>query len=806
MAVEKMDSYAMPVKYDGSLNLAVGTSCKDTNWKAKTRNWSTLLGRLGKSQETPETHDEFMAMTKAQQDRIKDIGGFVGGRLKNGRRKAENVVDRSFVTLDADNAPPDFLDRLHDVFGRKMAYAWYSTHKHTPEKPRLRILIPLSRNVTPDEYEAIARKLADKVGIDCFDDTTYEPNRMMFWPSNPADVRYVFGHVDAPWLDADGVLAEYADWTDVASWPESSRAKNKRKGAAKKQGDPKEKPDMIGAFNRTYTIEDAIETFLSDVYAPCDDSQGRYTYLEGSTSGGLVVYDNEFAYSHHATDPASGMLCNAFDLVRVHKFGAQDDGTDPDTQISRLPSYKAMTEFCRQDEAVVKDCVQRRQTRAAKAFNDEEDTDWQGKLEIDRHGTPRNTLNNARMILQHDRVLKGIVFNELADNLEIQGGIPWAKSRNGGPRFWRDADDAQLENYLSENYAEFSRQKILSAITKVADDRSYHPIRQYLEDLPAWDGNPRIDTLLIDYLGAEDNIYTRAVTRKTLIAAIRRVKTPGIKFDTVLVLCGPQGIGKSMLLGRLGGKWFSDSLSLRDTDDKTAAEKLQGTWIVEIQEMAGLGSAGVKTLRAFITTQNDRYRASYGRRVSEHPRQCILIGTTNSEEGYLNDTDGGRRFWPVNTPGGDTLRPWDLTDADMLQIWAEAGEYEKNGESLLLNEEETQIALEMQKAAMIGDPREERVRMYLDRKIPEIWYDWKMEERLDYLDDDHPAEKAVNIRRRVSPQEIWVECFRRKYNDLQPKDVYTIKRIMTKFENWRPCGRFYARGEYGRVRGYERID
>ena len=160
-------------------------------------------------------------------------------------------------------------------------------------------------------------------------------------------------------------------------------------------------------------------------------------------------------------------------------------------------------------------------------------------------------------ILQNDPQLQNIVFNQQLDGMEIKGEVPWKHPS----KYWRDADDAQLISYVDSHYGTFSQRNYQIAVTKVADDRSYHPIREYLAALPEWDGVPRVDTLLIDYLGAEDNSYVRAVTRKTLCAAVRRVQAPGVKFDTMLVLNGPQGIGKSTLISRLAGEWFSDSLN-----------------------------------------------------------------------------------------------------------------------------------------------------------------------------------------------------------------------------------------------------
>ena len=162
--------------------------------------------------------------------------------------------------------------------------------------------------------------------------------------------------------------------------------------------------------------------------------------------------------------------------------------------------------------------------------------------------------------------------------MEIKGEVPWKHPA----KYWRDADDAQLISYVDDHYGTFSQRNYDIAVTKVADDRSYHPIRQYFEALPPWDEVKRVDTLFIDYLGAEDNEYIRAVSRKTLCAAYMRIYNPGIKFDFIPVLNGGQGLGKSTFISNLGMEWFSDSLSLSDMNDKTAAEKLQGYWIHEI--------------------------------------------------------------------------------------------------------------------------------------------------------------------------------------------------------------------------------
>ena len=261
--VASIGDYKLNIKHDGPLRIAVGKNRFEKQWKNREMSWSALLRRLQEPTRTQETVEEYRAMDKAQQDQIKDVGGFIGGSLRDGRRKSENVQMRQLVTLDADFAPPGLDEDLELLAA--YAYAVYSTHKHTPDKPRLRLLIPLDRPVTPDEYEAIARKLAEDIGIDYFDDTTYQASRLMYWGSVPRDGVYVFHYEDLPWTKADGILARYPDWTDTSYWPESSRAKTDRVKWAKRQGDPTEKSGLIGAFCRTYTIEEAIEKFLPEV-------------------------------------------------------------------------------------------------------------------------------------------------------------------------------------------------------------------------------------------------------------------------------------------------------------------------------------------------------------------------------------------------------------------------------------------------------------------------------------------------------------------------------------------------------------
>lgn len=336
---------------DRILNIALGDNRKSINWKNTSMLWSKFLERISYSEDTGESYQHYMSASKEKQDNIKDIGGFVGGKLKGKKRKASEVVSRSMLTLDADFAKDDLWDNFTML--NDYAAAIYSTHKHSNEAPRYRLIIPLARDVTPQEYEAIGRKIADDIGIDYFDDTTYQVNRLMYWPSHSTDGDVFFDKQDGKFLNPDEVLSRYDDWQDRSQWPRSSREKKDAKtfGArAKKQGDPLEKDGLIGAFCRAYyPIDEAIEEFLSDVYIKCD-MPNRYTYAEGSSSAGLVIYDDVFAYSNHATDPCSKKLCNAFDLVRIHKFGELDKEMPEGTAVTSLPSHNAMLEFAQNDK------------------------------------------------------------------------------------------------------------------------------------------------------------------------------------------------------------------------------------------------------------------------------------------------------------------------------------------------------------------------------------------------------------------------------------------------------------------------
>lgn len=331
------------------LTISVGESRRSNRWVPQQISWGALCDKLRTPVRTTDTVAQWAEMSRDQKAEIKDVGGFVGG-VVDGQRKAGAVQSRQIITLDADFATSfdEVLDTWEMMVGK--ACLLHTTHSDAPGHTRLRMLIPLTRPVDHTEYEPIARRLAEAIDIEIWDDTTYEYNRLMFWPSCCIDAVYRCEVADGSWVDPDEVLASYADYRDMRQWPLSSRQNKAVRKMADRQGDPLTKPGIIGAFNRTYRITDAIVKYLPDVYTPAGPD--RWTYVGGTTTGGAVTYDDDtFLYSHHDTDPTHGRLCSAFDLVRLHKYGELDEGKEAQ-DLNQLPSMAAMKQICAADEAV----------------------------------------------------------------------------------------------------------------------------------------------------------------------------------------------------------------------------------------------------------------------------------------------------------------------------------------------------------------------------------------------------------------------------------------------------------------------
>ena len=773
------------------LAIAYGNSRQAKKWVNKTIRFEDLKARLKTTIRTTESAEEYARMSKAQRDAAKDHGGFVGGVLKGGRRKVDTVELRSMVALDGDRIDRSFLDSYETIC--PYTSVLYSTHSSTEDHPRVRLVFPLTRDVSPEEFVAVSRYLAAMLGIDYFDECSYQPNQLMYWPSTPANGIFEYKETDGGWLNPDDILNQHPEWTDPTRLPTSSRESKANSVTQQKVQDPLSKDGVVGLFNRAYfPITNAMDKFLSDVYEPTVNDNRWHLITSGSMAG-VEVIEDKFVYSHHAKDPAYLKLCNAFDLVRIHRFGDLEDKA----------SFTAMCDFAIQQDDVKLLAANERLADAAADFTGDED--WKKRLKYAaKTGLLENSVYNLNLILNNDPDFANFAFNEMANRIQITGPLPW--DRPEGNSFWRDADTAQLKSIIDVRYLPFSSRNHDVAFTKVADDRHFHPIRNFLDALPEWDGIRRVEDLFIRYLKAEDSEYVRTVTRKTFAAAVARIYAPGTKFDCVPVLDGDQGIGKSTIVKDLvTQEYYSETLSLTDMDDKSGAEKLQGFWIVEIGELAGMKKADIEKVKAFLSTSDDKYRPSYGKVVESHPRQCIIIATVNGERGYLRDITGNRRFWIIKVHQKKQKKAWHFDEAFRQQFWAEAKEIWKSGEKLYLEGDMLEEAEEAQRSAMEADERTGMIEEYLNALLPEEWDAMDLFSRRSYLSGTEfgAPEHTGNVQRtEVSNAEIWCECFGKNLQELKPSDSYAIAALMAQVPGWERTTRVKRQPIYGRQRLY----
>lgn len=826
---------------DRQIVISTGNSRKDLNWKRQTLKVSELYEKLRIPNRGVETLDEYMRMSKSKQDDLKDVGGFVAGSLNGGRRKANNVTGRDVITLDFDSVPALGTDNIVKTLdSMQINYCVYSTRKHAANAPRLRVLVPTDRTMTADEYEPCARRMAANIGIAMADPTTFEAGRLMYWPSVCCDSEYVFKTADAPFISVDALLKSYTDWHDFTQWPQVPGSFSYAKLAVK-QGDPEAKDGIVGAFCRKYDVFRAIEELLPGIYAPCDNDPNRFTYTLGSTTGGAVIYDDgKFLFSHHATDPCSNKLVNAFDLVRLHKFGDKDDNAADGTPNNRLPSYKAMCEYANGLDEVALEMLAKRQAQAEADFagivgggpgsvaidtgigqfvsgadgeatlagaGDTADGNWQLLLKRNHQtGEVKNTIDNVMLILEHDPRIRGkFALNEFTGRGEILDVLPWSTGGKETRRMWSDTDSNALYWWMEKTWGITGRGNIDSALDIHAKLHAFNPVVDYLTGIK-WDRQPRLDTLFIDYLGAEDTPYTRAVTRKAFTAAVARAMTPGCKYDNMLILCGPQGIGKSTILDKMSHGWFNDSI--RTFEGKEASELLQGVWIIEVAELDAFRRTDVSCIKQFLSLTSDRYRQAYGRNVTEFKRRCVFFGTCNNID-FLQDTTGNRRFWPVDTraqmPTKDVFN--DLTSDEIDQVWAEAYFRFITGEQIFLSGDTAEAAMVKQEAHRERSIQEGVIAEFVAQKIPDDWAKWTVDRRRDFWAGGIKAEDAsINLvdRQTICAAEVWRELYGHPMDEKAKKsETREINSILASIPGWKNAGVIYI-PQHGAQRGFIR--
>lgn len=805
------------------LKFATGVTVTNHRIKNVEMSWGEFVKRATVPVRTKEKLAEYLKMPLATQNTIKDVGYVVPGHFEKGIRKKSNITMRDCVMLDVDHAPPDYMEDIEMTYG-DYAYALHSTHKHQPKLPRLRLVFPLTRSVDEVEYLAVSRKLASLLNIEWYDDTTYQFSRVMHWPSCASDSEFVHAVNEGAWVDPTDILAMYNDWRDASQWPVSSRQTQELRLSAVKAGNPEEKTGVVGAFCRTYDIVTAIEAFIPDAYTP-GSSEDRLTYSQGSAHNGAVIYDDGlFLYSHHEHDPCSLRLVNAWDLVRLHKFGSLDADADRDTPVNQLPSSEAMSAFAREIEPIKAELMIERlqlgddfddigneihpeQSAEITDLDDELGTAlvpvenaWVTSLRVNDKGGITSCLTNLELILENDPKLAGVVaHNQFTAELLQMRPIPDMKLRvPEGGALWSDLAELKIAAYLERRYRiTFPITTVYNGCCTIGDRHGFNPVTNYLDALPSHDMVPRLDDFFVREFGATDSTYIRAVTRKWFCAMIARAYMPGIKFDYMLVLEGMEGIRKSSFYEVLSGDHFTDSLSF-GMDPKEVVEVTRNAWIAEIPEMITRSNAATEHVKAFLSRRTDRARLAYARNAGDFKRQFVIAGSTN-ESTYLRSLTGNRRFWPVNGDGRvlDLERIASYRD----QLFAEAKERWIDGEKLWLDTKElVEAAAEQQTARIERDDLEGYVTAWLNKPIKADHWDVPLGQvnELDAFDD-----LTFDIERdRVCVAEVWCECLNEPIGKLNKREANRIADLLRSLPGWvmLPTIRFGVR--YGRTRGF----
>lgn len=691
---------------DKKLIISEGQSRKAMNWKAMELYWSEFIKRLSVPHRSTETLAEYKRLPKTRQDELKDVGGFVGGQLSGSRRKSGNVISRSLVTLDLDNIPAGQTDDiLKRVEALGCAYVVYSTRKHESAAPRLRVIMPPERDLTADEYEPVARKLASLIGIEFCDPTTFDISRLMYWPSCCRDSEWVFTYGDKGFVSADGILGMYEDRHNVAEWPAVPGETERLERNRKRQEDPTTKKGIIGAFCRVYDVPAAMDKFLPGIYEETSIS-GRYTYTAGSTVGGAVLYDDgKFLYSHHATDPAQGRLCNSFDLVRLHKFGYLDEEAKPETPIAKLPSTKAMSEFASQDEPTCSE-----NTRAK--FKDK--TPYPD-VQYGANGSIKvlPTCDNLKVLLENEgiRVTYDMILREVKVQCEDKEKL---KQFNTPPNGYNNLLVHCADQFVRDGLR-VSTAKIHEWVLKVADDNRMNAASRYLEvNYMIWGGVAgEIDRLFECFTVDGDAVLCKTLLTKWLCQCVAMAYNNEGSYgaDGVLVLKGPHGIGKTTFFRKccvIGQVYFAEGVQIDGSKDKLIEST--ASWIGELGELPR-SLKDMEYMKNFITCAADEFRTPYAKKAEYYPRLTSFGATTNSESFLKEDTE--RRFRVIEVKDINLVR---LNNISFEKVWAEAyGIYKSLGDwSFRLTREETEAMQTANREYLVMSDEESLLRDKLD--------------------------------------------------------------------------------------------
>ena len=719
----------------------------------------------------------------------KECGNYLLGTLRGGRRTKNTIVSRSAVQLDADRATEETWDAISDLGALGLIHTTYSS---APDELRLRAVLPLDREVTPDEYVHIVAVLLDRLGADAFDPGSLQPERYMFRPAVADEHRqwYRYEVLDGPELSADELLADFTE--DLSTVPAPRPSKNKR--------DPREIDGTIGAFNRAYSIAEAIEQF-GIPYEPA--GEGRWHLVGARAGAGIHEVTPDLVYSHHAGDPAYGQTLSAFDLVRVHLYGILDEDAKPGTPINKLPSTTAALERLANDPRVVAEIVGDDFSTLPDADPDDPTAPAPARAWVmdlvrnPRSGEVKDVVGNWDLISENDPVFQGLFWDELDLSVKTDRDLPWRSLERG--EVFTATDRAALALHIERSYGIRPGRLLLDDLVNVvAHRRPVHPVREYLEGLE-WDGVPRLEESLP---GVRPTEYTRLVARKCLTAAVARIFEPGIKWDYSLIIYGSEGRGKTFWVDRMARGW---NAALGDIHSKDTLLTLQRSWIVTSDEGFSMKKSDADSLKEFLTRTTDVFRLPYEREVMAYPRHCVIWGTTNDPT-FLRRQEGNRRYLIVHSE--DRVDFGALTDDYVDQVWAEAVHLYRSGEKLFLDEEGSAIAAAAREAYIEEDSLSGIIQEWLDQPVPENWEEMGAEERALWRMEtaDGIAPKGTRKINRTCSTQIWVECLGRPIGDRRRADLLDIAAALRALPGWRPVPGRTRVPIYGPQQVYERVE
>lgn len=708
---------------------------------------------------------------------------YLPGELKNHHRKSMNIINRSVLTLDLDGAQEGGFEALCGSLSG-FYYFWHTTYSHSEEKPSYRFLVPLAEPVTPGQYGDLVRQIIAANPKASIDVASAKPAQIMFTPACKDPFSYDYGvH--------EGSLVNGAQWLVSVNGGESVVPL----GRLDKKGEPAEAPGIVGQFNRAYpNLDELIAVF--ELPYELDGASGRYRYTGSSATAtpGMRELDERpgLYYSWHAHDPAAGYAQNAFDLVRIHKFGHLD--TEYKGPVNRAPSYTACRDFLDTHKGFNKRAAAQAYETVVSSLSDQENggaerttparethtnvevltteeidnTQWVSQLEVDRKtGKFVDSLSNLTLIFDNDPKMKGVGWCERGEYFTDADPHNWPNTKQS-PKLTENQKVLLRNRYEKVYGLRVQPERLVQIFAERKEVNSFDPVRVYLESLH-WDGNKRMETCLP---GVEDTEYNRMVARKVLLAAVARTFEPGVKVDEALILVGPEGTGKSSWIKEMS-KGFS--VEFQNIESKDTVQILSETWIAMAEESEVVAKSDFNRLKSFLTQNSDTYRVPYAVEPETRLRRWVVWGSTNDME-LLRERDGNRRFLMV-----ECVRPRDfdlLTPGHVDQIWAEAVHAYLMGESHVMNSYERELARSAREQHIHSDALTESIAEHLRLPITSDWHEKKPETLRSIVGQwnvDVIGSTGDKERDFITPKEVWVEVEGMSLADFTLRDQSRVK-------------------------------